>query len=67
MNTTIEISCVVTRKVTVTVSATDELVQIETHDGISVIKWDDVPSLIKAIQTCRMQRLSERRLEGKAP
>jgi hypothetical protein len=49
VNTTIEISCVVTRKVTVVVCATDEVVQISTDDGITVIGWDDIPALIEAI------------------
>lgn len=65
MNTTIEISCVVTRKVTVTVSATDELVQVSTEDGIVVLKWDDIPSLIKAIQQCQKRRRNALQMEHK--
>lgn len=66
MNTTLEISCVVTRKVTVTVCATDEVVQISTEDGIAVIKWNDIPSLIKAVRVCQRWRRNALQMEHKS-
>lgn len=58
MNTTIEIYCVVTREVTVTICATDELVQVSTKDGAVVIGWDDIPSLLKAIRVIQKKRIA---------